>query len=72
MTVLQLVNCQTVELAMEKEAVATPVYFQQMDLERQAALEYLSWCLAPHSLPVQCWFVHTGRHLLLINGPFAP
>ena len=38
MTVVQLVNCQAVKLAMEKEAVATPEYFQQMDLERQGSL----------------------------------
>ena len=46
MTVMQLVDCHAVELAMKKEAVATLVYFQQMDLEGQAALENLSWYLA--------------------------
>ena len=63
MTVVQLVDCQAMELVMEKEAVATPVYFQQMDLEAQAALKNLFWCLArdTHSLPAKRWFVHTVR-----------
>ena len=39
---MQLVDYQALELAMKKEAVATPVYFQQMDLEGQAALKNLT------------------------------
>ena len=59
---------------MEKEAVATPVYFQQMDLKGLAALSNLSWYLAhdTHSLPTKRWFVHTVRRLLLIDGHFIP
>ena len=59
---------------MKKEAVATPVYFQQMDLEGQAALENLSWYLAygTHLLPTKRRLVHTVRRLLLIDGHFAP
>ena len=74
MTVVQLVDCQAVELAMKKEAVATVVYFQQMDLVGQAALENLSWYLAysTHSIPAKCRFVHTVGCLLLIDGHFIP
>ena len=74
MTVVQLVDFQAVELAMKKEAVATLVYFQRMNLEGQAALENLSWYLAhgTQSLPAKCWFFHTVGCLLLIDGHFAP
>ena len=74
MTVVQLVDCPAVELAMEKEAVATPMYFQQVDLEGQAALENLSWCLAygTHSLPARRRFIHTvGRSMMIVSGTFA-
>ena len=75
MTVVQLVDCQAVELAMNKEAVATPVFFQQMDLKGQAALKNLSLYIAhgTHSLPTKhCWFIHTVKRLPLIDGQFAP
>ena len=76
MTVMQLVDCQAVELAMKlkKEVVATPVYFQQMDLEGQAGLENLSWYLAhsTQSLPAKRRIFHNVGHLLLIDGHFAP
>ena len=64
---VQLVDCQAVKLAMKKEAVATPVYFQQMDLEGQAALENLSWYLAhgTHSLPAKRWFIHACTILVV-------
>ena len=74
MTVVELVDCQAVELAMKKEAVATLVYFQQMDFEGQAALENLSCYLVDgtRSGPAKCWFFHTVERLLLIDDHFAP
>ena len=76
MTVVQLVDCQQVELAMKlkKEGVAPPVHFQQMDLEGQAALENLSWYLAhgTHSLPAKRRILHNVGRLLLIDDHFAP